>query len=157
MNKINTVIVGCGRVAYHYLSLFKKKKISNYKIVAVCDKNKNKAEKFSQYFKCPYYKDYRILKKKVDFDIAFILTDSGSHFKITKFFLNQNTHVLCEKPLSITPQKSKELLLLSKSKKKILEVVFQNRLNPSVLNLKKNVEKKKIWKNCLYKSKLNLV
>ena len=38
MNKINTVIVGCGRVAHHYLSLFKKKKISNYKIVAVCDK-----------------------------------------------------------------------------------------------------------------------
>ena len=26
MNKINTVIVGCGKVAYHYLTLFKKKK-----------------------------------------------------------------------------------------------------------------------------------
>lgn len=146
MKKINTVIVGCGRVAHHYLSLFKQKKISNYKIVAVCDENKNKAEKFSKYFNCYYYKDYRILKKKVDFDIAFILTDSGSHYKITKFFLNHNTHVLCEKPLSITPQKSKELLQLSKSKKKILEVVFQNRLNPSVLNLKKNVEKKKFGK-----------
>ena len=45
-------------------------------------------------------------------------------------------------------------MLLSKSKKKILEVVFQNRLNPSVLNLKKNVEKKKFGKIAFIKVNL---
>ena len=37
MKVIKIGIVGCGRIANHYQTLYKKKKIKNSKIIAVCD------------------------------------------------------------------------------------------------------------------------
>ena len=37
---VNIGIVGCGRVFDHYVKIFNKRKINDFKIAVVCDKEK---------------------------------------------------------------------------------------------------------------------
>ena len=48
MEKINIIIIGCGRVAQHYKSLIKNKPIKEINILGVFDANLQVAKKFSE-------------------------------------------------------------------------------------------------------------
>ena len=74
------------------------------------------------------------------------MTSSGSHFEIAKFLLKKKINVLCEKPLTMTPEKTLFLDKLSKKNHVMCGVVFQNRFNKSIQFLKELVEKKKFGK-----------
>ena len=41
LKKVKIGIIGCGRVFEHYLKIFKKRKIRDYEIVAICEKKNN--------------------------------------------------------------------------------------------------------------------
>jgi predicted dehydrogenase len=45
-------IVGCGRVFNHYMKIFNKRKKKDFKIIAICDKNRNLFSKVSKILKC---------------------------------------------------------------------------------------------------------
>jgi predicted dehydrogenase len=162
--KIKISILGCGRVALHYLKLFKKNKIKNYKIVSACDIDKKKRNFFSKKLICKNYESLEIMLKETKPDIVLILTPSGMHFDHCKKILNNNCNVICEKPLSMSEKECKILDRIAKKRKLMLGVVFQNRLNPTIQILKKYLEAKKfgrivsvsvslIW--CRYQSYYN--
>ena len=79
-------------------------------------------------------------------DLAIVLTPSGTHYKIVKKFLKAKINVLCEKPLTLLPKENINLSKLANKNKVILSVAFQNRLNPAVVFLKNNIDKKKFGK-----------
>ncbi|WP_415300360.1 Gfo/Idh/MocA family oxidoreductase [Candidatus Pelagibacter sp. Uisw_134_02] len=59
---------------------------------------------------------YKKLSKK-NIDWAFVLTNNSSHYKITKYFIENKINVFCEKPLCLNFKKAKKLLDLSKKNK----------------------------------------
>ena len=66
MKKINTIFVGCGRVAQHYKSLIKENPIKEIKIFGAFDSNLETAKKFSENFCDDYFDSLQeILKKKI--------------------------------------------------------------------------------------------
>jgi len=144
--KIKISILGCGRVALHYLKLFKKNKIKNYKIVSVCDIDKKKRSFFSKELICKNYDSINNMLNETKPDIVLVLTPSGLHFQHCKELLNNNYNVICEKPLSMNEKQCKILDSIAKKKKLMLGVVFQNRLNPSIQILKKYLDAKKFGK-----------
>jgi len=144
--KIKISILGCGRVALHYLKLFKKNKIKNYKIVSVCDIDKKKRSFFSKELICKNYDSINNMLNETKPDIVLVLTPSGLHFQHCKEILNNNYNVICEKPLSMNEKQCKILDSIAKKKKLMLGVVFQNRLNPSIQILKKYLDTKKFGK-----------
>ncbi len=146
MKIANVGLVGCGRVGDHYVKILKSKKIKNYKIKAVCDHDLKKAKLFSKYFKSNYFSDYKDKNFYKKINTVLILTPSGSHFEIAKFFLKKKIHVVCEKPLTMIPKNSILLDKLAKKNKVLCTVVFQNRFNKSIKYLKKNIENKKFGK-----------
>ena len=133
---INAAIIGCGRVADHYLKVIRKYKITNLRIIAICDKNSKKLNLFAKYFKAKKYLNYKELFKNEVLDLVFILTPSGLHYLHSKYALLQNVNVLTEKPMTMLPSKTIELNNLAKKKKLMYGVVFQNRFNPSIQALK---------------------
>jgi len=139
-------ILGCGRVAQHYLKLFKKNQIKNYRIVSVCDINKKKSNFFSKQLKTQSYSKLETMLNQTKPDIVLVLTPSGQHFKHSKKILNMGFNVICEKPLAMTEKQCKILNKIANIKKLKLGVVFQNRLNPSIQILKKYLNKKKFGK-----------
>lgn len=149
MNKIKKIkisILGCGRVALHYLKLFKKNKIKNCEIVSVYDIDKKKRKFFSKELICKNFDSINMMLKETEPDIVLILTPSGMHYQHCKKILNNNCNVICEKPLSMNEKQCKILDSLAKKKKLMLGVTFQNRLNPSIQILKKYIDKNKFGK-----------
>jgi predicted dehydrogenase len=143
---LRVAIIGCGRVSNHYADLILKKKINHCNIIAVCDKIKIKAKILSKKIGGNVYSNYKKMIAKEKLDLILVLTISGSHYQISRYILNHNIHVLCEKPLTMTPAKSLELYKLSKSKKLMCGVIFQNRFNPAIVFLKKALDKKRFGK-----------
>ena len=144
--KIKIGIVGLGRVTNHYYNLFLKNKIKNAEVISLCDKNHIAGKFYEKKFSAKLFKNYKSPDFYINLDLVLILTPSGSHFEICEFFLKKKIHVLCEKPLTMTPQKSLDLYKLAKKNKIMCGVIFQNRFNPSIQLVKKYIEKKKFGK-----------
>ncbi len=141
-------IIGCGRVFNHYIKIFNKRKKKDFKVVLVCDKDKDLALKASKIFKCEAFTDYPLILKKFKgkLDLILILTPSGSHYKHSELALKNHFNVLCEKPATMLPKDALRLDKLSKKNKVMFGIAFQNRFNKSVVTLKKFHENNKFGK-----------
>tara|TARA_B100000686_G_C16743435_1_gene948009 strand:- start:620 stop:1696 length:1077 start_codon:yes stop_codon:yes gene_type:complete len=143
---LKVAILGCGRVAQHYNKIIKYENFEEIEVIAVCDIDQKKADDFSKFWNCEKYSDYEKMLKEKKPDIVLILTYSGLHFEHAKTALESGVHVLVEKPITLFPNEADYLINLSKSKNLILEVAFQNRLNPSIDMLRKTIQNKRLGK-----------
>ena len=85
-------------------------------IVDIKKKNLDYAKKNYQIIKT--YNNYKKAIAGGDIDLVIISTITSSHYKIAKFALQNNKHVLVEKPLSLSLREVKILNKIAKSKKK---------------------------------------
>ncbi|MBN1683246.1 Gfo/Idh/MocA family oxidoreductase [Candidatus Bathyarchaeota archaeon] len=95
-------IIGCGRVTtmFHLKAIDISKK---WKIVGLADNDENRLKEVQKLSKAEYItKDYRDLLKREDIDAVAINTPPKLHEQMVIDALNQNKHVLCEKPLAQT-------------------------------------------------------
>ena len=134
-------ILGLGRVVDIRLAKVFKNEVTNSKIVAVYDKNKKKNKKFSKFFNIPITNSIKdFLNKKMDF--VYIATESGSHAKhIIKCF-NSKKNVIVEKPPVLRVDQLINLEKIAKKRKLLFYVIYQNRLNKSVVFVKKILSSK---------------
>jgi len=72
-------------------------------------------------------------------DIVDIATPNAFHYEIAKAALENNKHVYCEKPLSLSAEESKELAKLANMKGLVNYVGFNNVMNPATKYVKKLV------------------
>ena len=154
---MNTVLIGCGRVAQHYKKIFKKsKKIHDLKIIAVCDLDLNKSNEFSNFFNSRSYTNIdKLYSEEKNIDTAIILTPSGMHFEHCKFFLEKSINVICEKPTTMNPDHSKELTKLCKDNNVFCATVYQNRWNPTIILLKEKIAQNELGKILIINVKLH--
>ena len=144
MSKLKVGIIGCGRVADHYIKFIKRN--PNIKIVSICDKKRNKIRYFSKIFKCKGFLDYNDMLNYCKYDLIIILTPSGLHYQHTKKALISGFNVLVEKPITLRLNHASDLLKIAKRKKLVLEVAFQNRYNLAIVHLKNTLKKKDLEK-----------
>ena len=71
--KIKKVILGCGRIASHYVKIFKSKKINNCKLVGFFDININKASFFAKKFSTKAFANLDKMLDETIPDLAIIL------------------------------------------------------------------------------------
>ena len=78
--KVKFGLFGLGSVVEGRVKNVFLKELKDSIITAVFDKDRKKNLKFSKLFNCKYSKNSRQFYKN-DFDICYISTDSGSHYK----------------------------------------------------------------------------
>jgi predicted dehydrogenase len=147
------ILIGCGKIGQKHAAI-----IAGYgHLVAVCDIVQEKAESLAtQYKSKAYISITEMLDRQQDADIAVICTPNGLHASHAIACMQSGFHVLCEKPLCLTISECLNLKDVSQSTKKKLWVVKQNRFNPPVLWLKKQIEEGKLGKissfhmNCIW-------
>lgn len=109
-------------------------------LIAVADlKEERLARVRSLYTNTQATKDYRELYK-MGLDAVVISTPPATHYKIAKECLENNLHVLIEKPMTLNSQHASELVELADQKGLILMVGHTFRYNSAVLALKKYIE-----------------
>ena len=134
-------ILGLGRIVKSRIYDVFKKEVKKTCVIAVYDKDKRKNFKFSKYFNTKKNKSLKdFLDKK--FDYVYIATESGNHAKNIKSCLDRGKNVIVEKPPTLRIDQLIKLENLARKKKLDFFVVFQNRMNKSVVFLKKILNKK---------------
>ena len=68
---------------------------------------------------------------------AYVCTPEKQKFKIIKKLLNNNIHVLVEKPLIFKKEEDQEILKILKVKKSTLYTAYNHRFEPHIVKAKK--------------------
>lgn len=128
---LNFAIIGCGVIApYHARAL---EKADGAQLVAVCDIELEKAQKFAQQFQVDasrVYADYHELLAQKDIDAVCVCVPSGLHGQISMDALKADKHVICEKPMEITKEKLDAVCDAYLKSGKKFACVFQRRTQP---------------------------
>jgi predicted dehydrogenase len=137
MNKIKCAVVGVG-----YLGKFhagKYASLPNVEFVAVCDTDEKRCHDIASQHNVEAIINYQDLLGKVD--AVSIATPTSSHHAIAKFFLENNMHVLLEKPITATIDEAQELISIANKNKLTLQIGHLERFNPVLTNLKTHLTK----------------
>lgn len=137
MSKIKTAVIGVG-----YLGKFHADKyaaLPNSELVAVVDANADTANAIAAKHSVQALTDYTPLLGKVD--AVSIAAPTTLHYKIAKDFLSHGSHVLIEKPITVTVAEADELVALAKSRKLLIQVGHLERFNAAILDLEQVLEK----------------
>jgi len=132
MKTIKTAVIGVG-----YLGKFHAEKYHNIpdsELIAVVDKNTDIAQEIAEKLNVQALTDFTKLKGKVD--AVSIVVPTQLHYETAKFFLENNIHVLLEKPITTTVKQASELVKLANKNNIILQVGHLERFNPAILALK---------------------
>ena len=142
MKTLNVAVIGTGVIATtkHIPCLLNRKDV---KIVAVCDIDKEKAEKakadlgLADAYVCTDYMD--IVNDK-NIDVVQVCTPNPSHYPITMAALKAGKHVHCEKPLALTYKDAREMVDTAKELGLKLTSGTQWRYNPAPMKMKQMVK-----------------
>jgi predicted dehydrogenase len=111
-SKVRFGIVGAGVIAQAYAQAFEN--CDSGRIVAVADLRRDAAVSLAERSRCQSYDTYQAMTKGVKLDAVIVCTPPVTHPEICTYFLEQNIHVLCEKPLSIDAKSAKRMLATAK-------------------------------------------
>lgn len=143
---VKICIHGGGRVAQHYKYILDQVETALFSVVGVCDLDIKKAADLAKAFNCNSYTSNIRMLQDCKPDITFILTPSGSHYQHASEALSHNSHVLVEKPPVMTPSEGYSLKEYAESKRLMISVAFQNRLNPAIICMRDAILKKRFKK-----------
>ncbi len=133
MNKLKCAVIGAG-----YLGKFHAEKYASLEqcdLVAIVDTNQQVAKEVADKSGAQALTEYQSLLGNVD--AVSIVVPTSLHYPITKDFLNAGTHVLVEKPITVTVEEADELIAIAKQKNVILQVGHLERFNPAIMGLDK--------------------
>lgn len=126
-DKLRFGIVGPGAVAHLHSNAIQL--AEGAELVAIYGRNKEKTESFaSEYDICPYT-DLDEFLTGADIDAITIATPSGMHLEIATKAARGFKHIICEKPLEVTPEKSDEIIEACSENSVQLGVFFQARFD----------------------------
>jgi len=138
LNRVGVGVIGVG-IGHAHLSGYAQ--CPEVDIVAVCDVNDARARRVATEFNVPnVYTDYEEMLKRDDIDAVSVCTPNYLHAPQTIAALEAGKHVICEKPLAMTPEEGEAMVAAAKKTGKLLMTAFNNRFRGDTQLLKKYIE-----------------
>jgi len=144
MEKLKAGIIGCGNI--HALHAYSVRALEDAELVAVCDKEAERAEKTAETFGCRAYTDWKEMIGAEEMDVIHICLPHYLHAPIAIEALRAGKHVLTEKPMAIRLEDAEAMNRAAEETGKTLGVIFQNRYNPGSVLVKETLESGKLGK-----------
>ncbi len=130
---MKAAIVGCGGIARVHAECIHR--FENHNIVAFADIEKDRADSFAAHYNGSAYGSLEEMLKKEKIDVLHICTPHYLHVPMAVYALERGIHVFMEKPPVISKEQLKKLQEVYSDKK--LGICFQNRYNPSIIQVKR--------------------
>ncbi len=131
MNKLRTAVVGVGHQGKWHAEKFAA--LENSDLVALVDKDAERCEKLAGELNVKPVADYKELIG--DVDAVSIASPTRSHFDIASALLENDIHVLVEKPITTTLEEAEALVELAEGRNLVLQVGHLERFNPAIMAL----------------------
>ncbi|MCX6168939.1 MAG: Gfo/Idh/MocA family oxidoreductase [Ignavibacteriales bacterium] len=139
MKKIKWGFLGTGRIAHKLADAIKV--VDSTELYAIGSRNKESAIKFAEEYNVPKaYSSYEEVMKDPDVDVIYIATPHNLHFENTMAALENNKHVLCEKPLGVNLKEVQKMVNKAKEKNLFLMEGLWSRFLPNIIKTKELVD-----------------
>lgn len=137
--KIKWGILGTGRIANTFATALQV--VENSELHAVGSRSEINAQKFASDFDIPKsYGSYEELVGDAEIDVIYIATPHNLHLENALLALNNNKHVLCEKPLGVNEKEVKILIETASQKQLFLMEALWSRFLPNIVKTKELVD-----------------
>ncbi|MCL2362040.1 MAG: Gfo/Idh/MocA family oxidoreductase [Defluviitaleaceae bacterium] len=127
-NQNRAAIIGLGGVSSVHINSLDAIGIP---ITALCDINPELRKR-----DCLFFTDYESMLAHGGFDVLHICLPHYLHAPVAIAALRRGIHVICEKPMATTVKDAESMIAASKESGAMLEIIFQNRFNPSTQGIK---------------------
>jgi len=133
--EVRVVIVGCGGMGGVHAAAWQK--IEGVQIVGCCDSRAAAAKAFAEKFNVP--QKFKDLKKAAacDADVLDVCTPNNHHGPAVLAGFANKKHVLCEKPLAITPPEVVKMIQASRKARRLLMCAQHMRFDGASQGLKR--------------------
>lgn len=141
-NKIKFAVVGQGHIGKRHAEMVRRN--PNCELVAVCDsldKSKLGLESLTEKF---YNSLDDLLRAHPEVEVVNVCTPNGLHAEHALKALDQNKHVVVEKPMALSKSDCEKIIYSALHHHKTVFCVMQNRYSPPSVWLKEIVDKKTI-------------
>lgn len=123
-------IVGCAGMGQAHADSLEH--VEGAELVACADISEDIAQSFGSTYECEPYTDHAKMFDEASIDAVSICTPNGSHADIVVSAADHGVHVLCEKPLDVTPERVDQLIEACREAGVILGGIFQRRTLPAM-------------------------
>lgn len=137
--KIKFVIIGSGNIAKTYISALGK--IEDTEVVGIVSRHSNQQ---SKYFNIPLFRSPQDVN--LQFNAVIICTPNGLHHVGAIEAAELGKHVLCEKPIDISPDSIDKMVTSCRKNNVKLGVAYQRRFSSDHPLIKKLIEENKLGK-----------
>ncbi|MBE6650342.1 MAG: Gfo/Idh/MocA family oxidoreductase [Ruminococcaceae bacterium] len=136
---MNIGIIGLGARSQAYVKNIPKF-FSQHKIIAVCEKDKERLENYTEhYFKYGMpdkYTDFNEMLKDERLDAVVITTPDYAHLEVVSAAMDRNLNIILEKPIEASAERALAIYEKAKNYNKVLKLGFVLRYTPVVKKLK---------------------
>ena len=137
MKKLKIAVIGVGYLGRFYAQKYAG--MNDVELIGVADIDFERAKQVAAEVGTIAYPQYRDFFGKAD--AVSIVVPTPEHFQISREFLEHDTDVMIEKPMTKTLEEADELIRISEERGLIIQVGHLERFNPAVVALKDIVKK----------------
>lgn len=135
----NFGIIGGGMIAeFHAQAILAMG--NHVKLEAIYARNPEKARQLGEKFGCKAYDDLNQFLASDKINIVTIATPSGAHMEPAIAAARAKKHIICEKPLEVTPTRIQKMITAAEQENVVLSGIFNRRFNPAVEQLKSAID-----------------
>ncbi|GAV02548.1 hypothetical protein RvY_13095 [Ramazzottius varieornatus] len=133
--------MGAGKISNDFAAAIDTFSKDEHMKVAVAAREKHNAEAFAKKFGFEKsYDSYESLAKDPDVDIVYIGTVHPKHYELCKLCIENNKHILCEKPLTIRLEHTQTLIKLAEAKGKFFQEAVWSRFFPIYERIRQEIK-----------------
>ncbi|MFT5123093.1 MAG: putative dehydrogenase [Verrucomicrobiales bacterium] len=129
-------VIGVGVLGRHHTRLYANS--ADAELVGVYDVSPESAAKVAAEYGCAAFNEIDALVGQVDAVSVAVPTDL--HFDVVSRLLEQDKHVLVEKPLTATVEQGRALVALARKRDVVLQVGHVERFNPVITYLEEKID-----------------
>ncbi len=137
--KVRVAVVGLGPIGNLHSRIYKSDTLAE--LVAVCDRNSERAEAAAKLYGVSAFLDVQEMLTAVHPDVVSVATGgfeyAGDHYEPTMQALAFGCHVLCEKPISDDLAKAREMVAYAKEANLCFGIDLNHRFTPAAYAAKR--------------------
>lgn len=134
-------IASAGKISHDFATAVATLPSTDHKLVAVAARDQKKAQEFADLHNIERaHEGYEKLAKDANVEVVYVGTLNPQHYEVVLLMLENNKHVLCEKPLCMNRRQAAHVLQVAEERKLFLMEAIWSRFFPAYKYLSEQVK-----------------